>query len=191
MLPEVNTVAERLDKLERQNRQMKICGGLVILPLAAVFLMGQSASNRKIEASEFVLKDQQGTVRAKLFMEHDGASLSFYDSGSVRRINLTQPNPNVAGLFLYNDPAEKYGGAEMMLTPDGSTLMLTSTKHQNVAAISTDAHGPALDIPDADGYTATIGSSDSVIRSTGEKRKTSAASISLMGGDKSVMWSAP
>jgi hypothetical protein len=85
-------------------------------------------------------------------------------------------------------------GAEMLLTPDGATVLLASAKHGNLITLSTNSPtvpGPALEISDAEGYSATLGASESKAPGTGERRTTSAASISLTDKTRKVIWSAP
>jgi hypothetical protein len=194
---ELQTFRKRLGRVEKENRLMKRTGLVLLSLVALAVVMGQARPNRTVEATAFVLKDDSGIVRAKLFVDplRQGPSLSLYDSSGVARVTLAQGDKgSSAGLFLYNDPPERYGGAEMLLTPDGATVLLASAKHGNLIALSTNSPtvpGPALEISDAEGYSATLGASESKAPGTGERRTTSAASISLTDKNRKVIWSAP
>jgi len=62
-------IQQRLLQLERQNRRFKQVGAIVLIVMAALFVMGQAAPGRKtVEAQEFILKDASGKVRATLSM---------------------------------------------------------------------------------------------------------------------------
>lgn len=67
--PTMETLGQRLDRVERENRRLKRAGIVAVAVIAAVVLMGQ-ATPRKVakvvEAEKFVLRDAGGTVRARL-----------------------------------------------------------------------------------------------------------------------------
>jgi hypothetical protein len=74
-------MADRLNKLERHNRQLGfilVClmaaGGVVLLCAA------QEAKHPSGKAETLVLRDEAGTVRARLRMGKDGPVLHFLDS---------------------------------------------------------------------------------------------------------------
>jgi hypothetical protein len=48
-----------------------------------------------------------------------------------------------------------------------------------------------MQVDDAEGFAATLGATDLVTPRTGEKHKTSAASLVLFDKDKNVIWKAP
>jgi hypothetical protein len=54
---ELGEILARLEKVERQNRILKLAGSLLVLLASMGFVMGQGKPNRTIEADEFVLKD--------------------------------------------------------------------------------------------------------------------------------------
>jgi hypothetical protein len=186
----LKSILERVEMLKRQNRKLKRIGAAIAIAASMFLLMGQAQSNRKVDANEFVLRDGAGKVRARLYMDHGGPSLSLYDASDVEREKLTQTE-GAAGLILYNNPPERFGGAEILLTADGPTLLLNSTKYKGLVALSTSPHGPALDISDSEGYKTTVGVSDTYLPQTGDNHKTSAAAITLFGKDGKVIWTAP
>ncbi len=74
--PTDETLAQRLEQLERENRWMKRIGSLMLVGLVVLVLMGQaqcnltktgtSQSSKIVEAQEFIVRDANGKPRAKL-----------------------------------------------------------------------------------------------------------------------------
>src|SRR5713101_9323200 len=73
----------RLEQLERSNRRLKILAVVVLLGLGGIGVMGQARPPAQIvEAQEFIVKDANGNVRARLGAYAAGASLTLYhDAG--------------------------------------------------------------------------------------------------------------
>ena len=74
----------RLEQLERSNRHLKILAVVVLLGLGGIGVMGQAARPpaQIVEAQEFIVKDANGNVRARLGSYTAGASLTLYhDAG--------------------------------------------------------------------------------------------------------------
>ncbi len=76
-------LTRRLDRLERENRRLKVVGGLALLGMAALTVMGQTPPTsvaNTLEAERFVLRDNAGNVRATLGLRPDGtAALALAD----------------------------------------------------------------------------------------------------------------
>ncbi len=194
-LQDLQTITERLGRIEKENRLLKRIGLVLLSVVAVAFVMGQARPARTLEATAFILKDETGMVRAKLFMDPtiNGPSLSLYDSKGQRRVWLNQNSKRDAeGLILYSDPPEQYGSAQVLLTPDGASLNLLSAKLKGGILLATNSiPGPALEIVDAKGFSANVGVGELDVPATGEKRTTSAASIILHDKNGKVIWSAP
>ncbi|MFH1748059.1 MAG: hypothetical protein ABIG44_13570 [Planctomycetota bacterium] len=86
-------IEERIERLERANRRMKVVAlGLLAVLLGAGLVAGpavqQAASPRVIEASGFRLVDNSGKTRAMLVVSKEGpVGLSFLDeNGKMRAI---------------------------------------------------------------------------------------------------------
>ena len=65
----LDTMRNRLDRLERESRRLKRVTLVVGLGAAAALVMGQTAPHRSIrtlDAEEFVLRDSRGQIRASL-----------------------------------------------------------------------------------------------------------------------------
>jgi hypothetical protein len=69
----VDTLTQRLDRLERESRRWKLAACLSVLGMVAVALIGQAAPRyRIVEAEKFVLRDSAGRVRATLGAQSSG-----------------------------------------------------------------------------------------------------------------------
>jgi hypothetical protein len=162
------SLASRVERLEKQNLFLKRAGlALLVLPAALMF-MGQSRPTRTIEAQNFVLRDSSGNKRAELSMGVDAAGLQFFDSKGHVTSTLTESSIVLAG-------------------PSGGGLI-------SLNAANASNGDTTIYLRDSDGFSASLGVTDTVIAGTGQKRKTSAASLTLFGSDKDgnkVLWSAP
>src|SRR5262245_15632791 len=121
---------ERLERLERSNRRLKICGLVTLLGLAGVFAMGQARPLQTVEAQEFVVKDAGGVVRARLGASQTGAVLSLSHEGG--RANLVAAAGRGQGTHLaFSDAAGKVKG-----------LLLLSQETIGLYLSPVDATGP-------------------------------------------------
>lgn len=207
---------ERVERLEKQNRKLKQAGAVALILAAAVFLMGQAAQKKTVEANEFILRDTNGKLRAALDIYQGGPRLALYDAaGNVRgALDVFEYGP---GLFLSNAAGLPQVG--LIVDAKGSEFSMSS--HQfldrdglvkgGLVKLSVGAGGPGLElvrgaageeqsatlsesqlaISDQEGFKATIGTTDLVTPQTGETHKTSAASVVLFDKDKKVIWQAP
>lgn len=275
--PESNleALANRVAKLEAQNRHLKKAGIASLIVASAVIAMAQVPAKKVIEANEFVLQDASGKTRARLSMETtDRPTLSFYKDKStittslaggdepfltMNRVGTAEQvmlgaNKAFLGLGLYereiraglslqkgtpaldlfNEKGKPQASlsapsdgtalsmfdvngkqqVSMMVSPVGPTFdmhdpdskagftlwvargagpdfsMYDSKGNLSVDLVTPDGE-PSLKLQDKEGYSATFGSADLLVPSTGRKENTSAASIALFGKDKKVLWSAP
>ncbi len=86
---ELTDILTRLGRVERENRRLKQVGFVVLVLVGAVLLMGQARSNRTVEAEQFILKDANGRMRARLAMEKaDRPTLVFTDAKGLQLVSL-------------------------------------------------------------------------------------------------------
>ncbi len=79
--PSLRALAERVAKLEAQNRRLKQAGISALILTSAAVLMGQTQTSRVLEANAFLLKDADGRVRARLSTDAaDRPTLSLLDT---------------------------------------------------------------------------------------------------------------
>lgn len=83
-MPE-NELARRVERLEQANRRWRLAalilllGWLVLLLPGFDFAQPNLVKARSVEAQNFVLRDADGQVGARMAIGDDGPSLSFYD----------------------------------------------------------------------------------------------------------------
>lgn len=189
------TLAERIEKLERQNRRMKLTGCSVLLTAAALLLMGQTrpqAVRNELRARSFVVVDANGKARAELKMATTGEPALFLNDTTETARVMLYGSDSGAGLSLF-------GGAGKIATLDvtskaGPRLFLSGRAEPGriaLAILTVPADGPSLELDDPNGFATQIGIAKLMTTSTGESHQTSAASIVLLGKDQKVLWSAP
>jgi hypothetical protein len=101
--PILDTLMQRLDRLERSSRRLKAMAVVVLLGAAAIVLMGQIPPHRfprALEAEEFVLRDSRGQARATLGMtQNPAATLLRIDGDNGKpRTRLIVSNDGTASL---------------------------------------------------------------------------------------------
>lgn len=75
-LKDLSSIEERLGKVERQNRRLKIAGGVALVLIWAVTLLSAAAPKPKtVDAERFVVVDNGGKQRAAFGVSENGASL--------------------------------------------------------------------------------------------------------------------
>ncbi len=99
----METLARRLDKVERENRRWKRAGVLALAVIAAIVLMGQAASKlappgkpgKIVGAEQFIVHDARGGVRAEL---------GTLPNGTVRLVLYDRGNPGETSVILSAGP---------------------------------------------------------------------------------------
>ncbi len=106
--PTVETLAQRLDRLEREVRWWRGIGALALICAATFLLTGQALpKTRIVEAEQFVVKDRKGVARAQLRVGSDNsAGLILYDQEGWARVWLAVRRPEDEGLpvLWFKDP---------------------------------------------------------------------------------------
>ncbi len=132
-------VMNRLERLEKKNRKMKQIGALALILIGAVLLVGQVSSKRRVEANEFIVKDDSGRVRgelsASLGPKLDSPYLALMDASGRTRLMLTlyPDGPDIAllngvasegvKLSLYEDRVMlRFGTSVVLSDKDGKVL---------------------------------------------------------------------
>lgn len=125
-LAQLSALAERVEKLEKQNRRLsRICLS-ALLVLSALILMGQ-AGQKTVEAHEFILRDNSGRLRGVWKMGSGGA------------------------LFLL---ADENGKAHVILdgtTINGPTVALNGLPGLSEINVQVGANGPEIALHDKNG----------------------------------------
>jgi hypothetical protein len=195
------SVLERLNALEKQNRRMKQIGVAVIMIAASLLVMAQKQpTNRTVEANEFVLRDSSGDVRSKWSMTQEGPRLSLLDSEGKERVGVYCRDAFGRGGITFLDPnsgtpSSMFPNSMFLIGPSGKSgpgiYMTQAGSFINLGTSQEKSQNPFIEIADKEGFRATLGSTDLGTERTGETHQTSAASVILFGKDKKVLWKAP
>jgi len=119
----IPVLLQRLDKLERSNRRLKLSGLAVLFGLAVFGLMGQARPLQTVEAQEFVVKDAGGVVRARLGASPSAVSLSLSHEGGRASLVVSGGRGQGAHLAI-TDVAGKIKGL-LLLNPETVGLYLS------------------------------------------------------------------
>jgi hypothetical protein len=94
------------------------------------------------------------------------------------------------GLFMFDGKGDHIIG---MGSPLGAqpALRMWGSNHREIWLSAQDESGPSIGMSDDAGFETDLGSAELVSPKTGEKHRTSAASLVLLGKDGKVLWSAP
>jgi len=190
-------VRAMLLRLERQIRRIKRLGGIVLAVTAVILVMGQAPSKKTVEANEFVLRDDGGNIRARLFMTAKSTTTGKELLGidDLRPITIP-PEPTLA---LYDDKGQvkaMFNGGNISFLDSqghlsgelmGGVLSLAGNGDSSFAVLTPYN----LNLSDGDGFSATLGVASLVTPRTGESHKTSAASLVMFDKNKNVIWKAP
>jgi hypothetical protein len=200
--PDVKSLYERVERLETQNRWMKRMGAVVILSAVVLLVSGQAKVDTKktVEANEFVLKDANGAVRAKLgmglvFSMKNGPALVLYDDREQERVSVATSEEQArfyvvsGGSITSSTSASMWAGAP---GKDGSGVGITGPSgvvRMNLNGAVID--GPQIGLEDMEGYETHIGKTGIVFAKSGKTQQTSAASVVMFDKEKKRLWSAP
>jgi len=199
----------RIERLEKQNRRFKLGALTLLAALVSVTLLGQTKQTKKpapkpaaaaaapstpdqIEAHSFVLKDSNGKVRAEISMTGTGPGLKLRDEAGMALLTLSLNDSAPQGpLLLMSDPQHKAGVSISVLSGNGSQLSLVGERPDIQARMAVAPAGTSFEMSDADGFTTSIGNGLQTGKSNKQPKQTTAASISLYGKDRKLLWSTP
>jgi hypothetical protein len=148
---EAATIMERLEHLERQNRRLKRVLVLGFILLGCVALMGASKKGRVIQATEFLLKDNDGQTRASLKMGSAGPHLAFYDANGKAVRALLGLLPSGPALGLYDSDGKNR--ISLAISPKGANLTFNDSDEKLRSELGMLEEGPKLLFLDLEGKT--------------------------------------
>lgn len=122
--PTFDTLTQRLDRVERENRWWKVLGTATVAVLGLVLFLGATGSKvaEEILARRFVLMDKDGKARASLVVEDHGLpSLTFFDSEGQGRSTLALDAKGPTLVFMDADGRPRAG---LAVGADGSPVLL-------------------------------------------------------------------
>ena len=122
------TLEQRIERVERENRRLKIAALTALLGLGGAFSLGAAASPpQKLEAETIVLRDAQGKSRIVLGVDEEGPGIAFLDTKGKLRLNLG-------------------------LAKEGPAVdLLDAAEHPRATLLLTEDHGPSLHFVDKKG----------------------------------------
>jgi len=146
----VDAMHQRLDRLERENRNWKRAVVVILLVMASIVLMGKALPSPQIvEAQKFLLKDHAGNIRAVLGQQSPEATLPsaaiaqyvtkpygihFYDAdgrhvagiGEIGRVHTSEEDDDGWELTLRAKNNASF--ARLAASPDWTSLELVGAK---------------------------------------------------------------
>lgn len=202
--PEKQPLEVRIERLERQNRLFRRGALTCLIALVSVGLMGQTKHPRKapttpaapvvpekIEAGSFIMKDSNGKVRAELSMAATGPAFKLLDESGTPLMTLSLNDGSPQGpMMRLSDPQHNAGVSVSVLEGMGSQLSLVGARPDIQARMEVAPDGTSFEMSDADGFTTSIGNGMQVLKGK-QPKKTTAASVTLYGKDRKVLWSTP
>ena len=201
--PEKQPLEVRIETLERQNRLFRRGALTCLIALVSVGLMGQTkhphkaapaaalAVPEKIEAGSFIMKDSNGKIRAELSMAGTGPALKLLDESGTALMTFALNDGSPAGPMVhFSDPQHQAAVSLSVLEGMGSQLSLVGARPDIQARMVVAPDGTSLEMSDADGFTTSIGNGMQASKNK-QPKKTTAASVTLYGKDRKVLWSAP
>ena len=139
MMSEPTVVDARLDKLEQDNRRLKLTVGALLLALAAVPLIGAVMPEQipdLIQARAFRVIGENGPIRAQM----DDSGIDYYDENGNMRASLSadgtsyrdengdlRASMNASGILYYDDNLRAVMNAYGILYLDENGITLWST----------------------------------------------------------------
>jgi len=194
----LQALADRVRRLETQNRRMKFAGFFAAIVASALLVMGQARTSRVVEASEFRLIDANGKTRARLTMSvAGGPTLTFFDTKDLP----------IAGLDGGKEPSLFLTGWDsaahilLRITKDSYGLDLADKRPRATLSVSNNSTG--LDFWDEYGdpqATMSVDKSSGNITFRNARGKvssqwvdsrTTGASLVLYDKSEKAVWSAP
>jgi hypothetical protein len=166
--PDMQSVFERLENLERQNRRLKQATAVAFIIVSSMVLLAQTTTNRTLEATAFVLKDADGKVKGRLAVVDGYPKFCLYGSGDEKS--------TVASVELSINP---FTGPYLIISGKGET--------GNMAYLQSNR----LTISDEKRFSSVLGVTNTRNTHTGEEHQTSAASLTFFNEKENVIWQVP
>lgn len=196
----------RIERLERQNRLFRRGIFTCLIVMVSVVLMAQTKHPRKatsattpatvaipdkIEAGSFILKDSAGKVRAELSMAGTGPTFKLRDESGIPLVTLSLNDGAPQGpMMLLADRQHHASVSVSVLEGMGSQLSLMGERPDIQARMAVTPDGTSLEMSDSEGFTTSIGNGMQAGKGK-QPKKTTAASVTLYGKDRKLLWSTP
>jgi hypothetical protein len=156
MEPKTVDVLKRLERLEKQNRRLKMAAALFMIFMSSLILMSAAGhKGRTIEARQIVLKDDEGNTRAVLGMRSAGPGLTLYgpDGDKVQALLAVLQTGPALGLYDADGTTRVLLGA----TPKGATVTFNDAEGKLRAEMGFSGDVPHVTFFDRDGNPVYVG----------------------------------
>jgi hypothetical protein len=201
MKPQQDDVLSRLDKLESENKVLRMAAVLLVLSVLVLLLLGAAqTAQRTVTGSEFLLQDDQGHTRARLSVDSNkNVALVFLDGSGQKQMSLTGSDDKQGRRHASLALGEGAVDARYVLAgtdkDDWATIsdggvFLAGKGTDRIVLSASGPTSPSIEVADSQGFASEIGVT-STESPTGKTQKSSAASLVLIGKDQSVLWTAP
>jgi hypothetical protein len=108
--PTIDALAERIERLERENRRWRWGSRLAVISGLVVIIGGAQKANdpKVVEAEAFIVRDKDGKERVRLGLATDGGPTLFLrgKDGHNRVILQASEEDDCGGLFLFGSGKE-------------------------------------------------------------------------------------
>jgi hypothetical protein len=187
-------LGNRISKLESQNRRSRQIGAATLVVLTLLVIMGEASSRKTIEANEFVLRDGNGTVRARLSMNESLSTpeMVLLDEKGRTQIKVEGGNGALSGgIVSVFDSQGNLRGLMSGRGFGGSISLLDSTGRPKTTIFPGDMWvAGGIRLEDDDGFAAWLGRTGLLYQ--GQTQTASAASLILVDNPHGkVLWKAP
>jgi hypothetical protein len=139
-------LGQRITKIEKENRLLRLLMGGLLATLLFLFLTGVALHEHKVvEAEQFIIKDHEGKVRGSfgLVASSDMPSLTFYDKETNANILLHLREDGAPALWLYNKDRIR---SSLAVWGDRTLLEIFDKKnHQRMVLGLSDKGEPGLE----------------------------------------------
>ncbi|RPH76860.1 MAG: hypothetical protein EHM88_18855 [Candidatus Rokuibacteriota bacterium] len=148
------SMAQRVERLERDQRRWRRLATAAGIGLVAVALMGQKPPPRIVEAERFILRDAAGRIRAELGVDTEqSVALRFKDADSMPKLSVATENGS--SVVVLNEQGGRVRAGLVTLPHGAPALTLYDPNGKNRAELALTRDGaPALTILDRDGFLA-------------------------------------
>ena len=197
---DLQSLCNRVEKLERQNRRMMLaCGVFVLTPVLAMVAC-HSRPAATVEAQRFILRDNSGKVRAEIAMTYDfgpkgNPVIRLLDENSKELTTIGAGvltiSGNASNAVLLDDQLQFSTAGAAIARMDASDKNGSLWLFGRGGTILVNSSVPSVGVTDSNDFEAVLGTSELVARDTGQTETSSAASLVLSGKNGKILWRAP
>jgi hypothetical protein len=148
------SIEDRMARLEREHRRLKVAGLLMLLIVASAFLMGQSRMATSYVADSFTLNRPGGGVSGLFWTGPGRPTLTLFGSAadSEDRANMAVLERDIASVWVRGNGNS--GAATLRASPDGQPsiyLQDTSGRTRLLMTLSASTQEPLILMMDQGG----------------------------------------